>query len=474
MAGRILVVDDDEAILHSCRTILEDRGHDVEVASGGEESLALLRRKSFDLALIDLKMPEMDGLEVLAQVATFDPDLVLIIFTAFGTIESAVEAIKKGAFNYITKPFTAGQLAAAVAKGLEHSRLLRENVLLRQELKQCCPVHQIVGRSAGLEMVLATVAKVAPSDANVLVTGESGTGKELVARALHANSARCEGPFIAVDCAALPSNLLESELFGHEKGAFTGANQAKRGLLELAHGGTVFLDEIGELSPELQAKLLRALQERAFRRLGGERLMSVDIRIISSTNRDLNSEIEQGRFRQDLLYRLNVVSIALPALRDRPGDVALLVQHFLEEFSRAAGRPCGKITPEALRLLEQYRWPGNVRELRNAIERAVVLCDDGTVRVRDLPDYIRAQARLGKQIHTAMGYKAARERWVESQGRQYLTALLHRHQGNISAVAREAQISRKSVYELLRRFEIDAGQFQPQSHSNSSSTVTTS
>ena len=474
MSACILVVDDDEAILQSCRTILEDAGYVVEVAGGGEPGLARLRQHSFDLALIDLKMPGMGGLEMLEQATAIDPDLVAIIFTAYGTIESAVEAVKKGAFNYVTKPFTSGQLTAAVAKGLEHSRLLRENVRLRQELKQCCPVHHIIGRSAALEMALATVAKVAPSDANVLVTGESGTGKELIARALHTNSARSQGPFIPVDCAALPSTLLESELFGHEKGAFTGADHAKRGLLELADGGALFLDEIGELGPELQAKLLRTLQERIFRRLGGEQLIEVDIRIISSTSRDLNAEVQQGRFRLDLLYRLNVVSISLPPLRERPGDVAILVQHFLQEFSRAANRFRVAIIPEALRLLEQYRWPGNVRELRNVIERAVVLCDGESVRVRDLPDYIREQVRLAKRIRAAVGYKASREQWLESQGRQYLTALLRRHRGNISAVAREAQISRKSVYELLRRFEMDVREFQSHLPPGSSSAVTPS
>ncbi len=474
MRGRILVIDDDDAILQSCRTILEDEGHEVETASGGDAGLALLRQKSFDLALIDLKMPGRNGLEVLEQAVAVDPDLVPVIFTAYGTIESAVEAIKNGAFNYLTKPFTSGQLTAAVAKGLEYSQLVRDIVRLRQEMKQCCPAHHIIGRSPALEMVFAMVAKVAPSDANVLVTGESGTGKELIARVLHANSTRSQGPFVPVDCAALPSNLLESELFGYEKGAFTGADQAKRGVLELADGGTLFLDEIGELSPELQAKLLRTLQERTFRRLGGERLISVDIRIISSTSRDLNAEVQQGHFREDLLYRLNVVSICLPPLRDRQGDVAILVQHFLQEFSRAANKNSVGITPEALRLLEQYRWPGNVRELRNVIERAVVLCDGDTVRVRDLPDYIREQARLGKRIHAAMGYKAAREQWVESQGRPYLIALLRRHHGNISAVAREARISRKSVYELLRRFEVDVREFHSRVQASSSSTATSS
>ncbi len=462
MPGHVLIVDDDEAILQSCRTILEDEGHEVNVAPEGAAGLALLRQKSFDVALIDLKMPGLNGLEVLEQASAIDPDLVSIIFTAYGTIESAVEAVKKGAFNYVTKPFTASQLTAAVAKGLEHARLQRENMWLRQELKQCCPVHQIVARSPQLEAVLATIAKVAPSEANVLITGESGTGKELVARALHANSARSEGPFIAVDCAALPPTLLESELFGHEKGAFTGAGQAKRGLLELAQGGTLFLDEIAELSSELQAKLLRTLQERCFRRLGGERLVSVDIRIISSTNRDLNKEIQEGRFRQDLFYRLNVVTLTLPPLRERAGDVGSLVRHFVEEFSHATNRACVRITPEALGALERYPWPGNVRELRNVIERAVVLCEDNIVRARDLPEPVRERARLGKPGLAAVGYKAAREQWVQSQGKQYLMALLRRHRGNISAAAREAQISRKSLYELLRRLEIDTQQFHSQ------------
>jgi DNA-binding NtrC family response regulator len=468
MKGRILVIDDDEAILQTCRTILEDEGHEVEVASDGRAGLELLRQKLFDVALVDLKMPGMSGIEVLEEASGIHAELVTIIFTAFGTIESAVDATKKGAFNYITKPFTSKQLEAAVDKGLEHSRLLRDNVRLRRELKECCTVHQIVGQSPALQMMLATITKVAPSDVNVLIVGESGTGKELVSRALHANSNRCGGPFVAVDCAALPSNLLESELFGHEKGAFTGANQAKRGLLEVAHEGTLFLDEIGELSPELQAKLLRTLQERSFRRLGGERLVTVDIRILCSTNRDLPVEVQQGRFRQDLLYRLNVVTLVPPPLRERKGDVVLLTEHFLREFSQATAKATVRITPEAVDLLEQYHWPGNVRELRNVIERAVVLCDNDTVRVRDLPDYLRKQARLGKEIHAAMGYKAAREQWLESQGRSYLTTLLRRHHGNISAMAREAQISRKSVYEMLRRLEIDAHQFQSPSQPNPS------
>ena len=462
LKGHILIIDDDEGVLESCRTILEDEGLEVDGASNGEEGLTQLREQSFDVALIDLKMPGMDGLEVLQRSLEIEPDLVALIFSAFATIDSAVEAVKRGAFNFITKPYTSDQLVTAITKALEHGSLVRDNARLQLEIEQCCLVHDIVGQSPELDMLLTTVAKVAPSEANVMVTGESGTGKELVARALHKNSRR-QGPFIPVDCAAMPSNLLESELFGHEKGAFTGADKAKRGLLEMADGGTLFFDEIGELCPELQAKLLRTLQERSFRRLGGERLVEVDIRILCSTNRDLVAEVENGRFRQDLLYRLNVVTLVLPPLRDRRGDVAILAQHFLRVFGRATGKALVRITPEALRLLERYPWPGNVRELRNVIERAIVLCDGETVRVRDLPDYIRELARLGKQIEDAIGYKAVREQWMDTRNKQYLTTLLRRHRGNVSAVAREAQISRKSVYELMRRHEIDSHEFHPRS-----------
>jgi DNA-binding NtrC family response regulator len=460
MKPRVLVIDDDEAVLASCETILEDAGHEVTVASTPDTGLEILKQKNFDLALVDFKLPGMNGLEVLEHAVKLDPDLVLIIFTGYGTIESAVEAVKKGAFNYITKPFTGSQLVSVVERGLEQRNLLRETQATTPELEHCSPPHEIVGQSEALRSVLATVAKVAPSEANVLVTGASGTGKELIARALHANSPRRDQPFVAVDCAALPSNLLESELFGHEKGAFTGASQAKRGLLELAKGGTVFFDEIGEMNAELQAKLLRVLQERTFRRLGGEKLVTVDMRVICSTNRDLEVEAREGRFRQDLLFRLNVVTLTLPLLRDRRGDVGVLVQHFIQKFARAANKGRVQIGPDAMELLEQYPWPGNVRELGNVIERAVVLCEVNTIRVRDLPAQIQEQAGLPKPINTALGYKAVREQWVDVQGKQYLASLLRRHNGNVSAAAREAQVSRKSFYELMRRFEISASEPQ--------------
>ncbi len=455
MKQHVLVIDDDDAVLQSCETILEDAGHSVSLAATPEAGLEQIKETSFDLVLLDFKLPGMNGLEVLERACHIDPELVVIMFTGHGTFESAVQAVKKGAFNYITKPFTSAQLIAEVEKGLEHRRRLRGDTPEVQRLEQCCALHQIVGRSEALQKVLATVAKVAPSDADVLVTGPSGTGKELIARAIHANSTRRDKPFVAVDCAALPANLLESELFGHEKGAFTGANQSKRGLLETANGGTVFFDEIGEMNAELQAKLLRVLQERAFRRVGGEKLIEVNIRVVCCTNRDLEAEARQGRFRQDLLYRLNVVTIMLPPLRERVGDIAILTQHFIQKFHQAANKGRVQISPDALQALERYDWPGNIRELRNVIERAIVMCEDHAVRLRDLPESVRRQAQASDDAPSTPGYKAMREQWVDVQGRQYLVSLLQRHNGNVSAAAREAQISRKSLYELMHRFDIE-------------------
>jgi two-component system response regulator HydG len=451
MAKRILVVDDDQAVLQSCRNILTDEGHEVETAADGVAGLALLKDSVFDLALIDLKMPRLGGLETLEAARRIDPLLVAIIFTAYATIETAVEAIKQGAFNYVTKPFRASDLVAVVGKGLEHRAALQRSTRAQAGAQAGTAGEEIIGQSEIVQSTLRMLRKLAVSDANALITGESGTGKELAARAIHAGSKRAARPLVAVDCASIPEHLLESELFGFVKGAFTGADRSRRGLLEQADGSTLLLDEIGEMSLSLQARLLRVLQERSFRRLGDEKLISVDLRIISSTNRDLEAAVTQGRFRSDLLFRLNVVRVHMPPLRERDLDIALLAHHFIRVHAAKLGREGVVLAPEAVELLEAYEWPGNVRELQNAIERAVVLNESGVIGPADLPEYVvRALSR------EATDYKSARAAWVEGQGKQYFKELLARHKGNISSAAREAQISRKCFYQLMKKFDIES------------------
>jgi len=454
MPKRILVVDDDRAVLQSCENILADEGHEVETAANGLAGLELLKHRAFDLALVDLKMPGMNGLEMLEAARRLKPDLVVIIFTGYATIETAVEAIKLGAFNYVTKPFTASELVATVAKGLMRGDLVRQSVRQREAAAGASPCERMIWRSPVMEATINTLRKVALSDANILITGESGTGKELAARCIHSASKRGSEPFVAVDCAAIPDNLLESELFGYERGAFTGADHRKRGLLELADNGTLLLDEIGEMSMSLQARLLRVLQERCFRHLGGEKLVSVDIRLISSTNRDLEAGVRQEQFRSDLLFRLNVVNVQMPPLREREGDVALLCRHFLGVHARG-GQPAISLSPEAMDVLEHYHWPGNIRELENVIERAVVLNEDGVISVADLPDFICESVENSEQASGGTAYKSVRSAWIDSQGKHYFNELLGRHKGNVSSAAREAQISRKSFYQLMKKFDLE-------------------
>lgn len=466
MSGeRILVVDDEQEILVSCFKILRDRGYQVSTCADGTEALACLRKYPFDLLLIDLKMPGKDGIQILEEAKKIDPEAEVIIFTGYATIESAVAAIKKGAFDYIQKPFTADQLSIAVEKALEHRRLIRENKQLRLQVAGTHGFENIIGRSPQMQLVIEMARKVAPTDANILLRGESGTGKELLARAIHASSRRAHGPFVPIDCAALPETLLESELFGYEKGAFTGAHKTKRGLLELAHTGTVFLDEIGELPSSLQAKLLRTLQEREFRRLGGERIISVDIRLISSTNRDLEREVAKGRFREDLYFRLKVVEIELPPLRARVGDIPLLAAHFLEKYRSQYQKPVRGLAPEVLEVLQAYSWPGNVRELENTIERAVALAEQEMIQLSELPDYItyRSSASLMDASSGTPPLDVIRQKSAEAVQKPYLIQLLRRHKGNVSEVAKEAGTNRKMIYRLAKRFSIDIDAFREES-----------
>jgi two-component system NtrC family response regulator len=383
----ILIVDDEKNYLTILSAVLEDEGFEVLTALGGREALEVHKTSDLDLILTDMKMPEMDGIELLEHIKSVDPDLPVIMMTAYGTVDKAVEAMQKGAYTYVLKPFDNERLIIYVKKAISMYQVVKENRILRDAVESQYRFGNIIGKSKKMRDIFDTIQKVAPTNATVLIEGESGTGKELVARSIHFNSHRREKAFVAVNCSALAESLLESELFGHERGAFTGAVATKKGRFELADGGTLFLDEIGELSQNLQVKLLRVLQEKVFERVGGVRTISVDIRIIAATNKDLQYEMQVGRFREDLYYRLNVVHIALPALKERQEDIRLLVNHFLKKYTseRQSNAPVEGVEQEVDRIFYNYSWPGNIRELENVIERVMILCPGEIIRVSDLP-----------------------------------------------------------------------------------------
>ncbi len=381
----ILVVDDEANYLTVMEALLGEAGYETLTAASGADALKVAAQADLDLVLTDMKMPQMSGIELLSELKRLDPDLPVIIMTAYGTVEKAVEAMKKGAFDYILKPFKNEEILVTIAKALEHRHLLRQNRLLGQELGKRYGPANIVGHSKAMQEILALVHRVAPTRATVLISGESGTGKELIARAIHALSPRAAKPFISVNVAALTETLLESELFGHEKGAFTHAVAMRKGRFELADGGTLFLDEVAEMTPALQVKLLRVLQEMEFERVGGTRTIKVDVRVVAATNKDLKEEVDAGRFREDLFYRLNVVHLKIPPLRQRPEDIPPLAHHFLRKYAEENARGEVHLAPEALSVLNRYPWPGNVRELENVMERAVILCNGRLITPQDLP-----------------------------------------------------------------------------------------
>ena len=387
----ILIVDDEKNYPPILAAVMEEEGFEPLMANSGEEALAILKHSDVDLVLTDMKMPSMGGIELLENVKKKDPELPVIMMTAHGTVEKAVEAMQKGAYSYIMKPFDNDSLIIYVNKAITMYRVIKENRRLRQAVKSQYSFGNIIGKSKKMRDVFEIIRKVAPASATVLIGGESGTGKDLVAKSIHFNSPRRDFPFVAVNCTALAESLLESELFGHERGAFTGAVSSKKGRFELADGGTLFLDEIGELSPSLQVKLLRVLQDKVFERVGGVRQVSVNIRLIAATNKKLKEEVKFGRFREDLFYRLNVVHIELPPLRHRQEDLHLLVDHFIDKYSNERGldMPVNGIEKQVERLFFDYNWPGNVRELENVIERAMVLCPDDILKVDDLPKDFR-------------------------------------------------------------------------------------
>jgi DNA-binding NtrC family response regulator len=389
MNGKILVVDDEAIQRDIVKDILEDQGYEVITSGSGQEALEQIKTSPVDVILTDLRMPGMDGVELLEHIKEFEPEIVVVVITAYGSVESAVDAMKKGAYHYLSKPLGKEELTLVVQRALRAKQLSDENRSLRQELQERYEFHNIIGRSRNMQEVFRMIEKVAPSDSTVIIYGESGTGKELVARALHCYSKRKDKKFLAVNCAAIPDTLLESEMFGYEKGAFTGANTQKKGLFEEAHNGTLFLDEIGDLNTVLQAKLLRVLQEGEFQRVGGTKTIQVDVRLLAATNKNLEEEVKEGRFRQDLYYRLNVVPIFLPPLRERKEDIPSLVDHFLKKYQGKHGKSVKRVTSEVMKRFLDYRWDGNVRELESVIERSVILAEQDVIGIEALPEKLR-------------------------------------------------------------------------------------
>lgn len=450
----ILVVDDDAGLLTLMKVRLEAAGYHVSLAKGGTEALSLAADKSPQLAIIDLKMDGMDGLTLLARLLEVYPGLPVIILTAHGTIASAVEATKRGAYDYLLKPWDSKELLRCIEKALEVCHLRGEVERLRTLVEERYQFDQIITVSEKMQRILSQVAQIAATDSTVCLYGESGTGKELIAKALHLASRREAGPFVAINCGAIPEGLLENELFGHMKGAYTGADQAKRGLLQQANGGTLFLDEIAELPTALQVKFLRVLQEREFHPLGAGSPTKVDIRLVAATNQDLAASVAEGRFREDLYYRIHVVPVTLPPLRERPEDIALLAQHFLKQFCSTLGKSIRGFTPEATQELMLYSWPGNVRELANVVERAAVLAIEDFIT----PDLLvlRKKEIEPLQLQTSLTLKQARDQFEKT----YLVQMLTTVKGNVSRAAERSGKDRAEFYKLLRKHTLDPWAFK--------------
>jgi two-component system response regulator HydG len=452
--SKILVVDDDNAHRTMLRTLIGGWGYEVTEANDGGVAIEKVKEQSYDLVLMDVRMVEMSGLEALEHIKSFNPAIPVIIMTAYSSVDTAVEALKQGAHDYLTKPLDFDKLKINIERAMEHTRLREENRLLKESLGKHFDRQSIIGRSPAMINLLETVAQVAPSEATVLITGESGTGKELIAGAIHYNSARKEGPFVKLNCAAVTETLLESELFGHEKGAFTGAERRKEGRFYQSHNGSLFLDEVSEMSLTMQVKLLRVLQEREFTRVGGEKTIQVDVRVLAATNKNLIDLIGKGDFREDLYYRLNVVDIEIPPLRKRREDIPLLAQHFLERFAAKNHKEIKGFTPQALDHLIRYGWPGNVRELMNAVERAVVL--SRTDYLSDGDFTIIADSEI-KSDETASGpdkIKITGDKPLEEVEKETILRTLDAAGGNKSETARRLGITRKTLHKKLKSYGV--------------------
>ncbi len=446
----ILVVDDDQAHRTMLRTLLSGWGYKIVEADDGLVAIEKVHEQAFDMILMDIRMLKVSGLEALDGIKTYNPAIPVIIMTAYSSVETAVEALKKGAYDYLTKPLDFDELRLAMERAMDHSQLKEENRLLRETLGSHFDRQNIIGRSTAMVKLLETVAQVAPSEATVLITGDSGTGKELIAGAIHFNSPRKDGPFVKVNCAAITETLLESELFGHEKGAFTGAHRLKEGRFRQADGGSLFLDEVSEMSLGMQVKLLRALQEREITRVGGEEVIKVDVRIIAATNKDLIQEIESERFREDLYYRLNVVTLNVPLLRERKEDIPLLAQHFLNTFAEKNRKQIKGFTPQAMDQLLKYDWPGNVRELMNAVERAVVLSRSEYLDEQDLPLVIKDS--LSDEEKSPSRDAVPADLPLEDVEKATILKTLESTDGNKSEAARRLGITRKTLHKKLKKY----------------------
>lgn len=459
-AAKILVVDDEEIVCLSCERVLTEEGYEVFTTLSSQEAQQLISEEPFDLAIVDLKMPGLDGMELLKLIKRDHPHIPVIMITGFSTVESAVEAMKAGAFDYLPKPFTPDQLTLVVKKALDSRNMMLENLYLREQLKSRYSFENIVGTSPKMQEVYRLILRVAPTNSTVLITGESGTGKELIARAIHYHSLRKDRQFIPVDCGVLSESLLESELFGHVKGSFTGAIVTKPGLFEVADGGTLFLDEIGNISLAMQSKLLRFIQEREFTPVGGTKIKKVDVRLIAATNKDLQEKIREGTFREDLYYRLNIVPIHLPPLRERPEDIPLLAEHFLIKYCREMRKNLKKLSPAFLDLLKRYSWPGNVRELENIMERIVIMTDEEEIKPQHFPIPIQEKGeRVAFQIPKTSEElkelkKLLRDKAIEEAERLFVLQALARNNWNVTKSAKEVGMLRQNFQALMRKYNI--------------------
>jgi two-component system response regulator PilR (NtrC family) len=452
--GSILVIDDEEVMRDVLLTLLTQAGYDVTLAQDGVAGLALARKKPFDAVILDVMLPEMGGLEVLDELKKSDPDLVVLMITAFASLETAITAMKKGAFDYVTKPFKHEEVLHILKNALNQRRLQDENRQLRTALRDQARFTEIVGKSPKMQQVFGLIAQAAPSRSTILVVGESGTGKELVAKAIHANSPRVDKAFVVVNSGSLPPDLLESNLFGHVKGAFTGAVYAKKGLFELADKGTLFFDEIGNIPLETQAKLLRVMQEREFMRLGGVDVLRVDVRIVAATNIDLRRAVEEGRFREDLYYRLNVIAVQLPSLRQRKEDIPALVGHFVLKYAKENDKPVTEVSPEALQALMDYDWPGNVRELENVIERGVVLTTGPRIGRELIPDHVRTAPSFHVPTMTVPPEGISLKDVVGSFERRLIESTLESTGGVQKEAARLLGLKPTTLNEMIKRYNI--------------------